>query len=211
LQHRLNTAYATAKTNTEKAFDNQARQYDKHAKIRGFEPGQWVFLYQPVGKSGESKKFRRPWVGPLKVVQRLSDVNYKIENTDGTYRNVHVNKLKGAFMRDTLGTTPSGGDADEEPWDEVLTPEPEPFVPWESAVYDSDDDIDEDSARLEDQCGETDQFSGRDAEEAGQSETDSPPSPPDNVILDPSFVPHPTTQITPRSPYPLRSRTRTDR
>jgi hypothetical protein len=49
-----------------------------------------------VVKVGLSAKFRKPWIGPFKVVTKRSRLNYVIRSQQGK-ENVHINRLKKAY------------------------------------------------------------------------------------------------------------------
>ena len=55
------------------------------------------FLYNPALKPGEAAKFHLEWKGPYLVLQKVTEVTYKISKLDGP-RNVskivHFNNLK---------------------------------------------------------------------------------------------------------------------
>ncbi|KAG7176718.1 hypothetical protein Hamer_G015547 [Homarus americanus] len=53
-----------------------------------------VWLYNPVLKKGQSPKLQSPWEGPYTVVERLSDVTYRIKGRRKAQSVVvHVNRL----------------------------------------------------------------------------------------------------------------------
>jgi transposase InsO family protein len=88
--HKLARQYSSQSHNANKQY------YDRSAKHREFAVGDIVYLYNPVVKVGLSAKFRKPWVGPFKVVAKRSDLNYVIKNQQGKENVVHVNRLKKA-------------------------------------------------------------------------------------------------------------------
>ena len=62
-----------------------------------YQPGDLVFLYNPALKPGEAAKFHRYWKEPYVVLERVTEVNYKIRKLDGsraTVQVVHFNNLK---------------------------------------------------------------------------------------------------------------------
>jgi len=73
------------------------RYYDKPAKHREFEVGDTVYLYNPAVKKGVSTKFRRTWLGPWRVTEKKSRLNYAIVDRRGRRLVVHVNRLKKAY------------------------------------------------------------------------------------------------------------------
>jgi len=75
------------------------RYYEKHTKHLEFEVGDTVYLYNPGVKKGVSAIFRQPWVGPLRVTEKKSRLNYAIVDRHGKRLIVHVNWLKKAYGR----------------------------------------------------------------------------------------------------------------
>ena len=54
-----------------------------------------VWLHSPVVPPGVYRKFHKPWTGPYVVVEKLSDLNYKIRPLTGNGKPiVHYNQLK---------------------------------------------------------------------------------------------------------------------
>jgi len=53
-----------------------------------------MWLYNPPKKKGQSIKLRSPWEGPYAIVERLSDVTYRIKGRRrANLKIVHVNRL----------------------------------------------------------------------------------------------------------------------
>ena len=61
-----------------------------------FSVGDRVWLFNSATKEGESRKLMSPWVGLFVILDKISDVNYKIglENGLGRKQIVHYNRLK---------------------------------------------------------------------------------------------------------------------
>ena len=70
------------------------RYYDRSTKEREFAVGDMVYLYNPAIKVGASSKFRRPWVGPWRITEKKSRLNYVITDQRRKQLVVHVNRLK---------------------------------------------------------------------------------------------------------------------
>ena len=77
-----------------KAHQNNKRFYDRKAKERHFAADDLVYLYTPAMKPGLTKKFRKYWSGPYKVLRKVSELNYEIISNDDKKQIVHVNRLK---------------------------------------------------------------------------------------------------------------------
>jgi hypothetical protein len=56
-----------------------------------------VYLFCSVRKPGKCYKFRSFWQGPFIVVQKLSDLNYKILDKKGKEFVVHINRRKKLY------------------------------------------------------------------------------------------------------------------
>jgi hypothetical protein len=89
--HKLANQYARQARNTNKKY------YDRTAKHREFAVGEYVYLYNPAVKVGLPAKFRKPWIGPFKVVNKRSRLNYVIRSQQGKENVVHINRLKKAY------------------------------------------------------------------------------------------------------------------
>jgi len=94
LKSRLRTAYEIAREQGRRSHTTNKRNYEKHTKNRKFEAGD---TYKPAVKKGVSAKFRQPWVGPWRVTEKKSRLNYAIVDRRGKRLVVHVNRLKKAY------------------------------------------------------------------------------------------------------------------
>eukprot|EP00731_Ephydatia_muelleri_P006029 Em0003g277a len=78
-----------AKLQRQKEFYNKKVHGDPH------KPGDFVLLFNPAVPKGGSRKFHSPWTGPFKIVERVSEATYHIQNTvDGKTSIVHFDRLK---------------------------------------------------------------------------------------------------------------------
>lgn len=78
LQFNLNQAYNLVRS---KLGDVQCRQkalYDQKVHGKPFSKGDLVWLHSTVVPSYSCRKLHHPWSGPFKVIETLSDINYKI-------------------------------------------------------------------------------------------------------------------------------------
>ena len=93
-------AHQMASRNSREAREKQKVQYDKRAKLRRFEVGDVVYITNEAVRSrrlkeGMSRKFAYPWLGPFKIVQKISEVNFKVKEEGGEkVVIVHVNRIK---------------------------------------------------------------------------------------------------------------------
>ena len=108
LQHVLRKAYDKVQTTMSRELDRYADLYNAK-KIHGcsFKPGDLVWLHSPAVGRGLSKKLHKPWTGPYKVVDRLSETTYKIQNCNNRCRIliVHFNRLKMCSLNVRLPNT----------------------------------------------------------------------------------------------------------
>ena len=71
---------------TQHSLSKQLRQnelYDLKVHGKPFKKGDYVWFNTPMGQQGPSKKVYHLWAGPYKVVKKLSDTNYQIEQVQG--------------------------------------------------------------------------------------------------------------------------------
>jgi len=94
LKSSLKKAYKEVRLNNQKAHQKNKAYCDKKAKEKKFEVTDRVYLFCPARKPGRCHKFRSFWQGPFIVVQKFSDLNYKIVNKKGKEFVVHINRLK---------------------------------------------------------------------------------------------------------------------
>jgi hypothetical protein len=76
-------AYKEVRLNNRKSRQKNKDYCDKKAKERNFEVNDMVPLFCPARKPGRDHKFRTFWQGPFIVLQKLSDLNYKIVENKG--------------------------------------------------------------------------------------------------------------------------------
>ena len=94
LKGSLRRAYKEVGKANRKAHQNSKRFYDRKAKARHFEVNHLVYLYTPAMKAFLTKKFRKFWSGPYKIIKKISELNYDIISQDNRKEIVHVNRLK---------------------------------------------------------------------------------------------------------------------
>lgn len=95
LRRTIGTAHDLARAHLGKALIRQKRGYDAHAKSQApFVVGDLVRYYYPV--VAQCNKFARPWIGPFRVIEKSTEVDYKIAPVSGRgkTRVVHYDNLK---------------------------------------------------------------------------------------------------------------------
>ena len=77
------------------AQKKQKQLYDRGSKRFST---RWVREYVPAIPKGSTKKLASPWRGPYTIIDKTSDVNYKIQLIGGSRQSVvQVNQLKPCF------------------------------------------------------------------------------------------------------------------
>ncbi|CAG2196786.1 unnamed protein product [Mytilus edulis] len=95
LQDKLKTIHEIARVSLGTAAKRQKRQYDKNVKRMDYSEGDLVRRYQPRTAKGVKKKLSRFWTGPWVIVEKLSNVLYKIKHSpNSTPVIIHADNLK---------------------------------------------------------------------------------------------------------------------
>jgi hypothetical protein len=93
-----------AKQRIENRFNYNKQEYDKNRRESEFLPDQLVLLHRPLQKIGLATKLLPKFIGPFKVLHKLNDVNYVIEDVrEEPGRRVimttHVSQLRPYYNR----------------------------------------------------------------------------------------------------------------
>ena len=80
LKCSLEAAYKHVRDQMGHKQDRQKELYDRLVHGKPFEPGNLVWLHCPAVPRGQSRKLHRPWTSPFRVVRKLSDATYRIQN-----------------------------------------------------------------------------------------------------------------------------------
>ena len=91
----IRTSYDFARDHLGRAAIRQKKGYDAYARDRPkFKKGDFVRYYYPPAK--QSNKFARPWIGPFKVEERVTQVDYRITLVSDLRKSrvVHIDSLK---------------------------------------------------------------------------------------------------------------------
>ncbi len=81
LTARLESVQEFVRANLDLSGLDSKCRYDRTADRTGFKPGDAVWLYNPRVAKGRSPKLGRPWTGPYRVMERLTDVVYRVQAT----------------------------------------------------------------------------------------------------------------------------------
>jgi hypothetical protein len=78
------------------AQKQQKNHYDKKSTSVPFRPGERVFLYKPVEKTGEARKLARPFYGPYRIVDMDSNTatTTRIDRPEEELLLVAIEKLR---------------------------------------------------------------------------------------------------------------------
>ena len=96
LHQSLESAYRQVRVQLGHKLCRQKDLYDRRVHGKPYECRDLVWLHSHAVSRGQSKKLRRPWTGPFRVVRKLSDAVYRIQNTQASRQRlvVHFDRLK---------------------------------------------------------------------------------------------------------------------
>jgi len=80
--------------NSDEAKAASKRAYDIKTKARKFAPGDDVLLHFPDPPKGTSRKLYTPWRGIYTIVEKTSDLIYKLRKKGGRIKTAHINRIK---------------------------------------------------------------------------------------------------------------------
>lgn len=95
LRERLETAHKIVKEHTEKKMVRKKKYHDAKVEWSIFEPGEKVYVYFPVRKTGCSPKLTSFWKGPFVIEKKLSDFLYIVAcGFRGKGSVIHCNRMR---------------------------------------------------------------------------------------------------------------------
>lgn len=96
LKTSLTDAYRDVREHLGQAHARQKDFYDRKVHGEPYTKGDFVWLHNPALPPGQSSKLRHPWTGPFRIVERLSEADYRIQEVFGKKSPsvVHFNRLK---------------------------------------------------------------------------------------------------------------------
>ena len=96
LKKNLEDAYSVAREKLGVSHTRRKEQYDKRVHGKPFEPADLLWLHSTVIPPGHTRKLHHPWTGPFKVIERVSDSDYRIKGLRGRKKThiVHFDRLK---------------------------------------------------------------------------------------------------------------------
>ena len=91
-REKLRECRELARANLSKSQLKMKERYDQTSEVRTFEKGESCLLFLPITKKALQAKF----FGPYKVLEKVSDLNYKVSTPDrGVKERIcHINQMK---------------------------------------------------------------------------------------------------------------------
>ena len=96
LKQRIAVAHRFARINLKAAVSRQRRQYNEEKLF--FTPGALVWLFTPVSIVGEARKLARPWTGPWRIEQKVTETAYKINPHESWAATATKHQMKGLVV-----------------------------------------------------------------------------------------------------------------
>ena len=75
LQKTISTAYQYIREKLNVQHEQQKEHYNQKLHGKPNSVGDLVWLYSPLVAKGKSKKFHYPWLGPYKILKKLSNIS----------------------------------------------------------------------------------------------------------------------------------------
>ena len=117
LQERLVEAHHQVRGRLKLAGEAMRHRYDRGSRAAEFAAGDKVWLYNPRRRKGLSPKLQSPWEGPYTVIEKVSEVTFRIRRGQrGKPKIIHADRLwryhgPGKF---TWGQAPCDRSSEEE-------------------------------------------------------------------------------------------------
>ncbi|CAG2207589.1 unnamed protein product [Mytilus edulis] len=125
MKERMESAHSIVRRNTETAMRRQKRYHDLKLSWQKFEKNDEVYVYFPVRKSGRSPKFTSFWRGPFKIIDRCTEVTYRVNCAyRGKEQVIHVDRIRKKNMQRLRDeATESENGREREPVNDVCSTE----------------------------------------------------------------------------------------
>ena len=95
LRQRIQTSHERAREVLAKSARRQKKIYDQKTIKERFMKGQFVWMYNPAKKKGHCPKLQCRWECPYVILDRMSDVTYRVQRSRGRKKKVvHCDRLK---------------------------------------------------------------------------------------------------------------------
>ena len=103
LRKRMEQAHEIAREHIQTEMRRQKRYHDNKLYWEKFAKGDEVYVFFLRKHVGRSPKFTYYWHGPYVVLEKYSDLTYKVKNkTTGFQKVVHVDRMKRVHKREEL-------------------------------------------------------------------------------------------------------------
>ena len=131
LRQRMTSLHTIVRQKLGLVHQYQAHLYDSKAVPVTFAVGERAWLLVPAIPTGTSPKLAKLWKGPFTIVERISDLVYRIRDTASTEAKlqvVHINRLKKCIDRPShlLASVNPPGDAPSRPTGQDMDAMPQP-------------------------------------------------------------------------------------
>ena len=101
-QNNLRQFHDIARNNLKRAANYRKTNHDLRIALRTFSKGDLVWFRNERRSKGRCPKLQSIWFGPCVVLQKLNDLNYRIQlNGSGSSKVVHIEKLKQFHGKET--------------------------------------------------------------------------------------------------------------
>ena len=96
MKRGLEEAYKCVRERPTTEHNRQKYFYDQKCHGDPYSPGDMFWLHSSVVPRGKAKKFHHPWTGPWKVLDRICDTTYRIQDSRAPHKKsvVHFDCLK---------------------------------------------------------------------------------------------------------------------
>ena len=85
-------AFGKVRDSVKLSVTRQAKSYNRNTQTRSFKVGQWVWVYH---LPSDKQKFGRGWKGPYLVVDKLGELNYRVqEKPESRVLTLHIDHIK---------------------------------------------------------------------------------------------------------------------
>ena len=101
LQVKMRTVHELARNSLLEASQRQKLAYNRRVSKHTYRVGDAVWICSYAKPKGLSRKLQLRWEGPFKVIEKISDLTYKVQKSrKESFKVVHFNRLK--FYRGSL-------------------------------------------------------------------------------------------------------------
>ncbi|KAK3106230.1 hypothetical protein FSP39_015710 [Pinctada imbricata] len=95
LKERVETAHSFVRQHSSGAMLRQKTLHDRKLNWNKFKPDDEVYVYFPRHAPGHSPKLTKYWRGPFKILEKCSDITYKVDcGPRGMPQMIHVDRLR---------------------------------------------------------------------------------------------------------------------